>query len=540
MDFGYVNPSPVLRDHIQSIPARQKIEPVAQTFADVRKLATVEDDFLRGFNEGYEENAIATAPESRDPNFWDLTVNSFKYGYNDSARGQEAWKSMHGQENELDKYSELLSSDEYNFEADDWWEKMLSGASQQVGQWVRQLTDPETAALAIGSGGAALLAGQAGPQVLLPEEVLAVPAAFALGMKVCNAKTNMEIEGGRAYLEMLNNGVSEETARAIATGVGGVNAALDTLQLDELLKAYKILDKAGADDTLLDILVREVTNRTIDTAVETGQEVLQEGVTIGGTQLGSKIDTGEWAYSLGEVGDRLWDTAKESALTFGLTNIPSVVHNVGMQNHNRLVAAGEANILAGKMPTAEQLQAMNMSGAEALGMMAVFRMGEMDDAPDTSSVAPENQQSAGGGYTADDTLKNHIENGESTTSRRRGVRGAHVKDVFMENNILIVSATPHPQIPGVEIITYRMPKRDKTGAPISGEYQAGDPQRKTVYDPNVFSTSEYIRRGLEAANNTAQMFPDGILPGIWGGYDNDGVRWRGYYRDGKITSFYPE
>ena len=73
-------------------------------------------------------------------------------------------------------------------------------------------------------------------------------------------------------------------------------------------------------------------NCRIDTAAETGQEVLQEGVTIGGTQLGSKIDTGEWAYSLGEVGNRLWDTTKESALTFGLTNIPSIGHNVAQQS----------------------------------------------------------------------------------------------------------------------------------------------------------------------------------------------------------------
>ena len=67
-------------------------------------------------------------------------------------------------------------------------------------------------------------------------------------------------------------------------------------------------------------------------------------------------------------------------MTFGLTNIPSTVHNVGVQNHNRLVAAGEANILVGKMPTSEQLRAMNMTEAEALGMMAVFQMGKMDDA----------------------------------------------------------------------------------------------------------------------------------------------------------------
>ena len=352
-------------------------DPDARTLRD-KGITPVYDEFLSGFNEGYEENAIATAPESRDPNFWDLTVNSFKYGYNDSARGQEAWKSMHGQENELDKYNELLSSEEYNFEADDWWEKMLSGASQQVGQWVKQLTDPDTAALAIGSGGAALLAGQAGPQVLLPEEILTVPLAFTAGMKAGNAKTNMEIEGGRAYLEMLNNGVSEETARAIATGVGGVNALLETAQLDELLKAYKVLGKAGADDTFLDIVLRELKKRGIDTVTETLQEDLQELVTIGGAQLGSKIDTGEWAYNLGEVGTRLWDTAKESALTFGLTNIPSTVHNVSTQNHNRLIAAGEANIMAGKLPTSEQLAAMNMSEADALGAIVLQNLEQAD------------------------------------------------------------------------------------------------------------------------------------------------------------------
>ena len=168
--------------------------------------------------------------------------------------------------------------------------------------------------------------------------------------------------------------VSEETARAIATGVGGVNAALDTLQLDELLKAYKILDKVGADDTLTSIVFRELLKRGIDVGIETGQEVLQEAATIGGVQLGSKIDTGEWAYTLDHMTERLKNTAEESVLTFGLTNIPGTVHNITTQNHNRLVAAGEANILAGKMPTPEQLYAMNMSEAEAFGKMAVLQM----------------------------------------------------------------------------------------------------------------------------------------------------------------------
>ena len=155
--------------------------------------------------------------------------------------------------------------------------------------------------------------------------------------------------------------------------------SLSFCNLDELLKAYKILEKVGADDKLTSIVFRELLKRGIDVGVETRQEVLQEAATIAGVQAGTKLDTGEWAYSFGDVTDRLWDTAKESALTFTLTNVPTTVHNVTTQNHNRLVAAGEANILAGKMPTPEQLYAMNMTEAEALGKMVVIQMDELED-----------------------------------------------------------------------------------------------------------------------------------------------------------------
>lgn len=91
----------------------------------------------------------------------------------------------------------------------------------------------------------------------------------------------------------------------------------------------------------MSVLLRAITSRTLDTVAETGQEDLQELVTIAGTQLGSKIDTGEWVYSFSDMVKRLWDTTKESLRTFGLTNIPSVVNNVGTQNNKFFVATGE-------------------------------------------------------------------------------------------------------------------------------------------------------------------------------------------------------
>lgn len=166
---------------------------------------------------------------------------------------------------------------------------------------------------------------------LLPEEVITVPGAFAAGMSVGGAKANLEIEAGHEYQKMLDNGISEPTAKKIAMAVGAGNAALELVQLDELAKSFKVLKKSGASDTLLQTVMNELKRRGLDVAKETAQEVAQEGVTIAGTQAGSKIDKGEWAYSAEEVAGRLGGTAVSSALTFGLMNAPGGVRNVYTQ-----------------------------------------------------------------------------------------------------------------------------------------------------------------------------------------------------------------
>ena len=169
--------------------------------------------------------------------------------------------------------------------------------------------------------------------------------AFLTGLKAGSAKSSMEVESGLAYLEMLENGVSEETARALATGVGLANAGLEFLQLDELVKAFKVLGKTGADDALRSTILRELTRRGIDAATEAGQETLQEAVTMGGVQLGSRWDNGHWAYSAEDMGQRLGQTFGDSLLTFGLTNIPAAAHNINT-SYSPLAAAGEVRLLS--------------------------------------------------------------------------------------------------------------------------------------------------------------------------------------------------
>lgn len=89
------------------------------------------------------------------------------------------------------------------------------------------------------------------------------------------------------------------------------------------------------------------------------------------------------------------------------------------------------------------------------------------------------------------------------------------------------------------MVEYNMPKLDGStypATPIPGEYGT-NVFKKSIYDPTVIGDGEFIKRGLEAANNA--MLPDGSLDGVWTGVHSYGVEWTGYFRNGKIDSFFP-
>ena len=238
-----------------------------------------------------------------------------------------------------------------------------------------------------------------------------MPGAFVAGMTAGNAKTNMEIEGGLAYLEMLENGVSEETARAIATGVGVVNAGLEALQLD------------------LKIVFKELTRRGVNVAIESAQENAQELVTIGGVQLGSRLDTGKWAYTADEVGERLWDTTKNSLLTFALTNAPAAGHNIHVHMRAKIASDGYAKLYTGIMPSDAELRAMGISESEALGALAVFEMEKQEAAADSDQMTGSANQSF---RTNLDTVKT-LDDFLTTPQNLAGLTGGDLRTYLLNN-----------------------------------------------------------------------------------------------------------
>ncbi|WP_052344263.1 pre-toxin TG domain-containing protein [Bacillus ndiopicus] len=132
-------------------------------------------------------------------------------------------------------------------------------------------------------------------------------------------------------------------------------------------------------------------------------------------------------------------------------------------------------------------------------------------------------------------LENHIRNTDPSVPRRIGVGGAHNKDEFYKNEVNILNVERHPSMSGVEKITYQVPSVDGKTGEITGWKTTHF--NKTVYDPKVVSDEQYIRLGKEAAKDASA---NGSLGREWVGYDSKGTKWRGYTKDGEVTSFYPE
>ncbi|WP_124061404.1 CdiA family toxin C-terminal domain-containing protein [Gordonibacter sp. Marseille-P4307] len=132
-------------------------------------------------------------------------------------------------------------------------------------------------------------------------------------------------------------------------------------------------------------------------------------------------------------------------------------------------------------------------------------------------------------------------NGWHKDAGRDGISGGHEKSAFEEKlreiGGRVIEETNILGIDGMKSVRYEVPKKDKAGNPTSEMSTISTP--KSVYDKNVISAEEYMRRGLEAANNAATA-NNGSLSRSWNGTDNNGIKWKGYLDDnGNVSTLYP-
>lgn len=250
----------------------------------------------------------------------------------------------------------------------------LAGSAKVIGQ--QSVTLPK--ALEVGmagslaAGGTALALGQAGPQALVPEEVLTVPAAMAAGFGIgatgALAVQAYQMEAGSAYLDMVESrengglGYDKATASAAAVGVGIANAALELVGMKLLAKGAGITGQALREALGTEVrqgvaqaLVRPTLGRAAlqfakgygtGLGGEVATETLQEGVNIVAEELARRFSEDpaalESTVTRGEVIQRLVETATETAQGMALLAVPGP--SMHLWSDSRRAAAAERQV----------------------------------------------------------------------------------------------------------------------------------------------------------------------------------------------------
>jgi len=277
------------------------------------------------------------------PNYLKFKLNADRASSERSRYGKEAmWGKMDTQEaiakgNEARDYwmtqagpYEDLSFKKHPF-------KYVAGESVQLLPYmISSQVEGLKYGLTLGGGFAAItaVAGQAGPQVMLPEEVITVPAAFAGGMATGYSygviKNILDREGGGLYLDMAEKGISPGTAQPLALAGGTMIGIIELMQFKLLGKPFKqafskvIRSKVGKA-----AITQAIGRYAKSVGIQVLQEDLQEITSLISETIGSTIDEKPDATPTKEEWmTRLYETTARSLAGLAVISAPGAAVDV--------------------------------------------------------------------------------------------------------------------------------------------------------------------------------------------------------------------
>ncbi|PHS70696.1 MAG: hypothetical protein COB23_03215 [Methylophaga sp.] len=229
---------------------------------------------------------------------------------------------------------------------DEW----IDPAAEIVGQMLASMadsTDTAASSSAVAMLGA-FAAGQAGPQLAIPEEIVTIPAAgvmgFSYGAAVGMGIHAFKVESGHSYIEMLEitgkNGekIGPEIARYGAISVGVINAALEltglatvTAPVKATIKRYtnNAVKNALKNPSTRDAVLRFARNYATAWTGEVSTEILQEIVTMEAADLAKDLSKGDFEKMSQEDWDnRLADIFNKVGRGMALLALPGASVNL--------------------------------------------------------------------------------------------------------------------------------------------------------------------------------------------------------------------
>ena len=290
---------------------------------------------------------------------------------------------------------------------------------------------PEAAGGMVAAGVAALVLGQAGPQIALPEEAVTVPAASVLGLKAGLATGSAMFwykqGAGSMYANMLENDYDPEVSRTVAGIAAMPYAVLEFLQWDKLAKglsptaAAEIRGKVlkSTQKTMLKVMGRAAKKYGGTLTTEVAEEIGQEFIQITAEDVAGILSDADIQMDkefLAERMARLWETAKESTQAMALLPIPGSAIDIFSGARSVLSQKRQAEInskldIKQNIPVTPEAQAQP---EEAAGEAAPVTAVEPTQPTGAERIAA---QEAAGAVSAETTQKAEVVFGERPLAR---------------------------------------------------------------------------------------------------------------------------
>jgi len=182
------------------------------------------------------------------------------------------------------------------------------------------------------AGAAAIVAGQAGPQALIPEEIITAPAAFTAGQTAGAGMAWYKQGTGAMFDALMESGVDRDIATPIAHIAGIPYAIIEFFQVGKIASPIvkKVLGKETSTivaNTLPKVITKLVARFGGQVLQETGEEIAQEAVQIASDEIGKELsnrlrDTDIPHTEINELVGRLTQTGKESAAPLATLLLP--------------------------------------------------------------------------------------------------------------------------------------------------------------------------------------------------------------------------
>ena len=225
-----------------------------------------------------------------NPSFLDKLQQRWRLGREQAVDDQLAYRAMMG-EVDYEKVKGQLEPSTRPLKGGNWLSEGVLSATQMLPAMVDGLVSGNTLGLkgAMTAGTAAAIAGQVGPQVVTPEEIVTVPAAAAVGYTAGTAAGSADYwykqGAGSMYHELRKEGVPHNISSTVAASFGAPYAAIELAQVSKLVPGVKQTAAqavAGGIKSRLTALAKE---KGVEYVEQIGQETTQELLSISGEKL---------------------------------------------------------------------------------------------------------------------------------------------------------------------------------------------------------------------------------------------------------------